>query len=62
MELVIMGLQLFSFLKDPIISEHVRVDSICANTFKKYMIQVVKIVEDKIVKRLPKKFSLVLDG
>lgn len=59
---VVMGLQPFSIVSNPVLCQHTKYDTITLPTLNKYLGRLTKAVEVKISKLLPEKFSIVLDG
>ena len=61
-EMVVEGLEPFSFVKRPSIRRNVKVASISTKTLVKYMDKLVKRVELVITDLLPEKFAIAFDG
>jgi hypothetical protein len=62
MELVIMTNQTFSFVENPLIRRHSRLEPISVDTLMKYIKMVTTAVELKVAEALPTKFGIVIDG
>lgn len=62
LEIVIIGLHSFHLVKKDIVREHVRFGPFFYNTFMSQMAKISSLVEEKVAKRLPDRFELVLNG
>lgn len=61
-ECVVKGLEPFSFVTKQHIRRHMKYEPISVKTLMKYMSKLVNVVQTKIRKLIPEKFSLIMDG
>ena len=61
-EWICMELRPFSFVESEYVKKNVKLEAISKNTLQKYMHLLTKKVEQEIIKAMPEKIALIVDG